>query len=496
MLDKAWALQHPADYLDVIFRGIPEVLANVRINTNHIIGIGVAFTSCTVLPVSIDGTPLCLLERFRDQPHSWPKLWKHHAAVEEAAILERALTSVDAQWIARYGGHVSVEWLWPKLLEIARDAPEVFRATDRIVEAADWIIHLLTGVWSRNIGGAGFKAFYQPDLGSFDDIWATIVPPDLRTSHTKVRGPVMPLGVAVGTLEAKVATRLGLSPRTVVATGMIDAHAAVLGAGGIEPGTMTMVMGTSTCHLIMDKELVAPEGIFGVVKSGIRPEFYAYEAGQAAVGDLFGWVAGLIRNSLPNKSIYDQLEEEASKIPPGGTGLLVLDWWNGNRSVLGDVHLSGTIVGLRLDSTLADIYRAAMEGTGFGTRRILESFENAGVHCARIVACGGLPFRNELVTQIYADILGRPIEVAPSVEATALGAAIAAAVAAGPERGGYADVPEAVAAMISGRRRIIRPNPSAIRTYKTLYRHYGTLHDWFGRENPHVMHGILSKTHL
>ncbi|PSR31069.1 MAG: ribulokinase [Sulfobacillus benefaciens] len=492
-LDAGWALQNPEDYRDIIFHGIPELLTQIAVDSRQIIGIGVAFTSCTVLPVNAQGTPLCLLDSFRDQPHSWPKLWKHHAAIEEATILENALKREDPQWLARYGGHVSVEWLWPKLFEILREAPEVFDAMDQMVEGADWVVHQLTGIWSRNIGGAGFKAFYQPDLGTFGAAWEKSFPQLAQASRTKLRAPIVPIGAGVGALSADVAERLGLEPTTMVAAGMIDAHAAVIGTGAIEPGAVTMVMGTSTCHIVMDTELSTPEGIFGIVKDGLVPGRYACEAGQAAVGDIFGWVSGLVAAgaSVPGAS-YDSLEREAAKIPAGGTGLLALDWWNGNRSVLGDPQLSGVLVGLRLDTTGADIYRAVMEATGFGTRRILDAFNTAGIACERLVACGGLPFKSTLLMQIYADILSRPIEVASSPEATALGAAIAAAVAAGSLRGGYATFSEAVKNMVAPIQRVVEPQASTHDLYESRYAHYLMLHDWFGRTQPSVLHTLQS----
>ena len=494
-LKPDWALQNPADYQNVIFHGIPELVAKIGMNSGQIIGIGVAFTSCTVLPVDEHGTPLCFHETFHDHPHSWPKLWKHHSAVKEAALLERALQRHDPRWLTRYGGHVSVEWLWPKLFEILHEDPAIFDATDRMVEGADWIVYQLTGRWSRNIGGAGFKAFYQPDLGAVEDCWAD-TEPQLANARSKLRGPIVPIGAAVGTLSPHVAEQVGLAPTTVVAAGMIDAHAAVLGVGAIEPGSLTIVMGTSTCHLIMEPTRSEPEGIFGVVKDGLMPTVYAYEAGQAAVGDVLKWVADLTQNHfMTDETPYTNLEHEAATILPGATGLLALEWWNGNRSVLGDPKLSGVLVGLRLDSTPADIYRALMEATAFGTRRILDAWKMAGMACERVVACGGLPHKSGLLVQIYADILGQPVEVAASAEATALGVAIAAAAAAGPDRGGYATLEDAVRVMVSPARGVVAPQETAREPYDIAYAQYLILHDWFGRTHPDVMHTLQSNIH-
>ena len=490
-LDPQWALQNPENYLDVIFSAIPELLSKSGVSRSHIISLGVAFTSCTVLPVDSSGTPLCLIDEFRDHPHSWVKLWKHHAAIEEAEIMERLLRQQDPHWLARYGHHVSVEWLWPKLLEVLQEDPVIFSATDRFVEAADWIVYQLTGQWSRNIGGAGFKAFFQDDLPPVESIFAAQFPQLAHVTETKLRGPVVSIATSVGQIRPGIARSIGLSADTVVAAGMIDAHAAVLGSRGIGSDTMTLVMGTSTCHLVLHDRLTETEGIFGVVKDGLIPGQFAYEAGQPAVGDLLAWVVGL-QPANRDGDPYEELENETALMAPGQSGLLCMDWWNGNRSVLGDESLSGAVLGLRLNTSVADVYRGAMESTAFGTRRIIQAFEEAGLGCEHLVAGGGLPYKSTVLMQIYADVTGRKIEVASSRQSTALGAAVAAAVAAGPKLGGYTNISDAVRAMVPAAPHTVIPNPEAHRTYDQLYQHYMRVHDWLGRMEPQIMHDLLS----
>lgn len=491
-----WALQHPEDYLEVLDDSLPAVLRQSGVTPDEVIGIGIDFTSCTVVPVDAHGTPLCLKAEYAANPHSWVKLWKHHGAHREAEAFQAVLAG-DEAFETRYGGRVSVEWLPPKVLQVLREAPDIYDEVDRFVEAADWLVWQLTDTFVRNIGGAGYKALWDSQRGQSADVFARVDPALRQLADSKLRGPVVPLGTRAGGLTAQWAKRLGLHPGTSIAAGIIDAHAALPGAGVTTSGQLVMVMGTSTCHMLLGDTEKSVEGIFGVVPDGIIPGYFGYEAGQAAVGDLFAW---FIEQGVPahvteqsrqeGQSVFAWLERRAAAYRPGQTGLVALDWWNGNRSVLGDAHLSGAIIGLTLQSKPEEIYLALLEATAFGARRIMESFEAAGVRVDELVACGGLPWHNRLLMQIYADVTGKHITVAASQSASALGAAMFAAVAAGSATGGYDSIQEAVRHMAGAPHEVYRPNPHNTRAYTKVYREYVELHDWFGRGHNDIMNRL------
>jgi L-ribulokinase len=487
-LELDWALQHPADYLEVLHQSVPAVVYESGVNPKDIIGIGIDFTASTILPVDKDGTPLCLHERLRENQHSWVKLWKHHAAQAQADRLNEMARATDQSFLKRYGGKISSEWMIPKVMQVLEESPDIFEEADQFVEAADWIVHALTGRLLRNSCTAGYKALWHKREGYPSQSFFRQL--DSRLAHvadTKLRGEVVPLGTKAGGLLPEMATAMGLVPGTAVAVGNIDAHAGVPGSGVVEPGKMVMAMGTSICHLIMDQDEKYVEGISGVVEDGIVPGLFAYEAGQAAVGDLFAW---FIEQAVPSevkeiamkegKDIHAWLEERASSYRPGETGLLALDWWNGNRSVLGDSDLSGLILGFSLQTKPEELYRALLEATAFGTRRIIDAFEAGGVAIQELYACGGLPRRNRLLMQIYADVTGRTIHVAASTQTTALGAAMFGAVA-GADNGGYKSIVDAAKNMAKPSHEVFRPIPGHASLYNRLYQEYCQLHDYFGR---------------
>lgn len=495
ILDPDWALQDPDDYVAAIRGTVPRLLASTGIDPGRVIGLGIDFTSCTMLPTTADGTPLCRLPELRREPHAWVKLWKHHAAQPEADRINAAAVAADESWLPRYGGRISSEWFFSKSLQILDEAPAVYRAADRLIEGADWLVWQLTGVETRNSCTAGYKAIWSKAdgfpgssyFGSLDPAFASVV--DDKMSRT-----VRSIGQRAGELTAEAAAWTGLRPGTPVAVANVDAHVSVPAVGVIEPGTMVAVMGTSTCHMVLGSRLALAEGMCGVVEDGIIPGLFGYEAGQSAVGDIFAWftkqaVPAEIREQAQREgsSVHAVLAREASRRLPGESGLVALDWWNGNRSILVDVELSGLLVGMTLATRPADIYRALLEGTAFGTRVIIESLEAAGVAVDRIVACGGLPERNELLMQLSADITGREVHVAASSQAPALGAAMYGAVAAGAEAGGYESIEAAVAAMVRPHARTYRPDPGARPVYDDLFGEYMALHDHFGRGGNDVM---------
>ena len=489
-----WALQNPADWLTGLEGTIRAVLSSSGIDPTSVAGIGIDFTSCTVLPTTADGTPLCRTERFAAERHAWPKLWKHHAAQAQAERITALATARGEPWLPRYGGRISSEWLLPKALEIAEEAPHVYAAADRIVEAADWVVWRLTGVLARNACAAGYKGTWHKQEGHPDPAYLAEVRPGFEDLYaTRVAAPVLAAGSRVATLTSDWAARLGLAERVAVAASIIDAHAAVLGGGVAVPGTFVMTMGTSTCHLLMADAERPVEGMAGVVEDGIVPGYFAYESGQAAVGDIFAWFAN---HAVPQSyhaaaaeqglSVQALLTSKADGLGPGGSGLLALDWWQGNRSTLGRSDLSGLIVGATLNTRAEEIFHALVEATAFGTRAIIESFTDQQLPVSSIVAGGGLT-RNGMLMQIYADVTGRPIAVAGTPQASALGAAMLGAIAAGPAGGGHDSFATAVARMAPPPAHVYQPIAANGRQYDRLYSEYRRLYDYFGRGGNDVM---------
>jgi L-ribulokinase len=495
VLEHDWALQDPADYIATIRATVPRLLAETGIDPADVVGLGIDFTACTMLPTTRDGTPLCQLPEFRREPHAWVKLWKHHASQPEADRINATAEVRGEPWLPRYGGRISSEWFYAKSLQILDEAPSVYAAADRLIEATDWVVWQLTGVETRNACTAGYKAIWSKQDGFPDQAFFGALDPGFGAIvDDKMSRDIRPVGAAAGGLSPVAAAWTGLRPGTAVAIANVDAHVSVPAVGVTRPGTMVAVMGTSTCHLVLGTRLATPEGMCGVVEDGIIPGLFGYEAGQSAVGDIFAWFtqqavppevhAEASRSGL---TIHGVLERDAARLQPGESGLLALDWWNGNRSILVDGDLSGLLIGATLATRPADIYRALLEATVFGTRAILESLDEAGVPVNRVVACGGLPERNELLMQLSADITGRPFEVAASSQAPALGAAMHGAVAAGAAAGGFESIETAVAAMVRPSVRVYEPNESSMATYDPLFADYMALHDLFGRGGNDVM---------
>jgi L-ribulokinase len=493
-LPPDWALQNPADWLTGMERTIVSVLSQSMIDPTAVVGIGIDFTSCTVLPTTADATPLCDVESFRAEPHAWPKLWKHHGAQSQAERITSVAAAREERWLPRYGGRISSEWLLPKALEIAEEAPRVYGAAARFIEAGDWVVWRLTGVLARNACAAGYKGTWHKQEGPPGRDYLAAVKAGFEDFYdTRAAAPVVSPGTNVGSLTEEWSARLGLPRGVAVAAPIIDAHAAVLGGGVAGPGTFVMMMGTSTCHLLMADAERPVEGMAGVVEDGIVPGYVAYESGQAAVGDLFAWFAN---HAVPPSyhaaaaeqgvSIQALLTSKAEWFGPGSSGLLILDWWQGNRSTLGRSDLSGLIVGATLSTRAEEIFHALVEATAFGTRAIVESFTDQRLPVTSIVAGGGLT-RNAMLMQIYADVTGRPIAVAGAPQASALGAAMLGAVAAGGANGGYDSLGAAVARMAPPPVHVYQPNDVNQRQYDVLYAEYKRLYDHFGRGGTDVM---------
>jgi len=489
-LPPEWALQDPDDYVRTFQQAVPQALKQSGIDPADVIGIGIDFTACTMMPTLADGTPLCRIPAWRDNPHAWVKLWKHHAAQPEADKINETARRMGEGWLNRYGNKISSEWFFSKALQILDEAPDVYKAADRLIEAADWVIWQLCGVETRNTCTAGYKAIYQDGHFPSRDYFAALHPQLADVIETKMKAELSPLGACAGYLTEEAARWTGLKPGIAVAVANVDAHVTVPAAQVIEPGRMVMIMGTSTCHMVIGTELHEVPGMCGVVDGGIIPGLYGYEAGQSGVGDIFAW---FVDNAVPPEyhaaaknaglDLHAYLEREAAKQKPGEHGLLALDWWNGNRSVLVDVDLSGLLIGATLGTRAPDIYRALIEATAYGTRVIVENFEKNGVPVTELVAAGGLPEKNKLLMQIYSDVTGREFREIGSTQGPALGSALHAAVAAGA----YANIQAAAKTMGKLKDEVYKPIPEHQAVYDKLYAEYLMLHDYFGRGENNVM---------
>jgi L-ribulokinase len=491
-LPAQWALQDPDDYIDVLREAVPAAVAVAAIAPEQIIGIATDFTASTPLPVLGDGTPLCRLDDLRERPHAYPKLWKHHAAGGQADRINAVAHERGEPWLARYGGLISSEWEFAKGLQILEEDPEVYERMERFVEGADWIVWQLCGRETRNTCTAGYKGIFQDGgypseayLRALDERFANFV-------SEKIGGPLADLGARAGGLTEQAAQWTGLSAGIAVAVGNVDAHVTAPAARAIEAGQMLAVMGTSTCHIMNGDELAEVPGMCGVVRGGVTPGLWGYEAGQSGVGDIFAWFAD---NAVPPRyheearargiDLHDYLSQLAGEQEVGAHGLIALDWNNGNRSVLVDHELSGLIVGLTLGTQAEDVYRALIEATAFGTRKIIETFEASGLPVRELIVAGGL-LKNPVIMQIYADVTRRSLHLIDSEQGPALGSAMHAAVAAGA----YPDIYAAAAAMGKVRRDVYAPDEGRAGAYDALYEHYSTLHDHFGRGGDDVMHAL------
>lgn len=494
-LKRDTALQHPQDYIDVLEQSIPKSLSKAQINKNDVIGIGLDFTACTMLPVDENFKPLCFHEKWKNSPHAWVKLWKHHAAQEQADRINELAKLRNEPWLSRYGGIISSEWMLPKVLEILEESPDLYDETAYFLEAADWITTIITGTLKRNSCAAGFKGTWSSEEGFVSKSFLQALHPHLKDIYEdKLSGDIVTIGNKAGHLTEQFAKRMGLVPGIPIAMGMVDAHSGVPGAGVTEPNKMVLVMGTSTCHMLLSDKEKFIDGISGVVKDGIIPNYFAYEAGQAAVGDIFAWfvrecVPAYVKENASKQgiNIHRYLEQLASKLPPGSNGLLALDWHNGCRSPLVDANLSGMFVGLTLSTKPEEMYRSLIEATAFGTKMIIEKFIEHGINIEELVACGGLPQRNRLLMQIYADVMGMPIKISNSTVTPAIGSAMYGSVAAGADNGGYDTIQEAAQNMAASYSEVFIPNNLNHKKYQSLYEEYKTLVDYFGRGHNDVM---------
>ena len=488
-LPPDWALQNPNDYVDVLKHAVPAAIAAAGIDPADVVGIGTDFTACTILPVLEDGTPLSDLPEFADRPHAYVKLWKHHAAQPHADRINNLARERGESWLPRYGGQISSEWELAKGLQLFEEDREVYDRMFKFVEAADWIIWQLCGTYVRNACTAGYKGNLQDGQYPSREYFGALSAGFEDFAETKLAHEIGQLGARAGGLTAEAASWTGLREGIAVAVGNVDAHVTAPAAKATQPGQMVAIMGTSTCHVMNGTTLTDVPGMCGVVDGGIVSGLYGYEAGQSGVGDIFAWY---VNNQVPQsyfdaaasagQSIHQYLTDLAAQEEVGAHGLLVLDWHSGNRSVLVDHELSGLVLGLTLTTRPEQVYRALLEATAFGTRVIIEAFENSGVPVTEFIVAGGL-LKNKFLMQLYSDVSRLPLSTIASEQGPALGSAIHAAVAAGV----HPTIRDAADAMGRSNQGVYQPNAERAARYDALFAEYQTLHDYFGRGANDVM---------
>ena len=497
-LPPDYALQHPSDYLDVLRFTIADVLDSAQITARDVVGIGIDFTASTVLPVDEHMCPLCMKDGFREDKHSYVKLWKHHSAQMYADEITELARQRGEEWLDIYGGVVSCEWLLPKLLQIARESPRVYAATHRFLEAADWLSYEMTGVETRSAVFAGYKCLWNAETGyPSNDFMAALDPALDGVVGTKILEEVLAMDKIAGHISENGSLITGLEIGTPVALPMIDAHASMAALNITHDGDFIAVAGTSLGQMVNSTEVIKIPGICGYIKDGVIPGLYTYEAGQAAVGDMLAW---FVNNCIPEPyfaaaerlgvNLHTLLEEKASQLAPGQSGLVALDWWNGNRSVLVNYELTGLIVGLKLSTRPEEIYRALIESAAYGLRRIVEQYEKYGIKVNDICIAGGIARKNAMMMQIYADVLNKRVRASQNAQTGALGSALYAAVAAGA----YRDIAEAAQALSANDFIDYEPSAECVEIYDKLYSEYLALHDYFGEDNGMMVRlGKISK---
>lgn len=485
------ARQNPADYLEAIevtiIKAIQKAIESVPgFSATDVIGIGVDTTGSSPMPVDAEGNPLCFQEKYKNNPAAMVWLWKDHTGHAEALKITETARQMRPQYLAKIGGVYSSEWFWSKLWHLLKEAPEIFNAADSFVEICDWIPAVLIGdirphQIKRSICAAGHKALFNAQWGGLPDVeFLRTLAPELANMRARLYDKAYSSEEKVGNLSDKWAKKLGLSTDVVVTVGAFDAHMGAVGAG-VAVGTLVKILGTSTCDIMIwpnNEKLEDIPGVCGIVDGSVLGGYYGIEAGQSAVGDIFLW---FVNNLVPESygktadEKFENLAQSAAQLKPGENGLLVLDWNNGNRTILVDVRLTGLLMGQTLHTQPHEIYRALIEATAFGALAIIDRIENYGVPVREIVNCGGLATKNPLLMQIYADVTGRPMKISRSEQTPALGAAIFTAVAAGR----YVKITDAQQAM-TGTDKVFYPNEHNHEVYQQIYTLYRQMHDAFG----------------
>lgn len=492
-LPPEWALEHPADYEEALVVSVRGALEKAQIPAQDVIGMAVDFTAGTILPLDKNGTPLCFDPQYASRPHAWMKLWKHHAAQAEADELSALCERFEPELLVCYGGRISAESMFPKLLQILHEDPAIYHAADRFIEACDYVTQMLTGSDARSYSMATYKALYREGVG-YPDFLTLAAPEFADIARTKLRGSICPLGAIAGYLTAGMAQRLGLCPGIPVASAQLDGHAGLPALGIYGDNAAMMTLGTSSGIYLCTKELHAVKGACGIGWSATLPGMYGYASGQPGFGDLLAW---FVSHSVPADvcdaarshgiSVHEELTQRAARLAPGETGLLALDWWNGNKSVLQDMELGGLMLGMTLETQPHEIYRALLESLAFGLRRIIQSHEDAGIPIRKLHVGGGIAYKNPLLMQIICDVTQKPMVCCKPVSVPAVGSCMFAATAAGSAAGGYDHLEDAIRHMHCLSDMRYTPNEANREIYDRLYSEYLRLHDYFGRGENNVM---------
>ncbi|WP_320123003.1 ribulokinase [uncultured Sphaerochaeta sp.] len=490
-LGKDWAIQDGDDYFVMAINCIKSLLATSKINPEDVIGLGIDTTACTMIPLGSDLEPLSSNPLFKDTPNAYVKLWKHHAAQKYANELNKIAEQRGEEFLKRYGGKISSEWSIPKIMQIAAESPEVYAETSCFADIADWLGYKLTGKLYKNNVTTGYKTLWSDTTGfPSSSFFKDLNPLMEHVVEEKLSEEILEIGQRAGFITEEVSALTGLSQKTAVAVPHTDAGVVPITLGMGKNGQMIASIGTSTCHFLLSDTLKEVPGICGVIKDGAVPGFYAYEAGQTAVGDSFSWFVDNfvgeklhVEASQKGVSLFSLLGQKAERLVPGESGLVALDWFNGNRSILVNSDLSSVIVGLTINTKAEEVYRAILESTAFGTRKIIENFREYGVEVTELYACGGIPKKDPFMMQLYADICDIEIRVSDEALAAAYGSAMLGAVAAGRSAGGYENVHSAEDDLGLLDFAIIKPNPKNVVAYDKLYEVFNTLHDAFSKDN-------------
>jgi L-ribulokinase len=494
--DPHLARQHPADYLKGLEESVKEAISGAKksspdFDPKQIIGIGVDTTGSTPLPVDREGIPLCFKDPFKNNPNAHAWLWKDHTSTAESAEITELAAAEHPEYLAKCGGTYSSEWFFSKIFHCLHVDPDVFDAAHSWVECCDYISGVLTGTsqpekLKRSRCASGHKAMFSTEWGGLPaKEFLDKLDPKMGELHGRLYQETLTSDMQAGKLTGEWAEKLGLPTGIPVAVGAFDAHLGAVGSG-VAPGKLVKIIGTSTCDVAVwpsDQPLADIPGVCGIVDGSVLPGYYGLEAGQSAVGDIFNWFVNIIQPGGEKQGSHEALTEVAQKIKPGQSGLLALDWNNGNRTILVDQRLTGLLVGQTLHTKPGEIYRALIEGTAFGALTIINRYEEYGVKIDEVINCGGIAEKNPLIMQIYADVMGREMKIARSAQTCALGSAIAGSVVAGKEAGGYDSFPEAQAAMCGIKEVTYKPDPDNHRIYQELYKRYMQLHDAFGRKD-------------
>ena len=512
-LPHSFALQDAADYIEAFRNTVVDILCRSDVCTDDIIGVSVDFTSCTLLPVNKDAVPLSFDEKYSSNPHAYVKLWKHHAAQPYADRFNEIASVHAPEILARFGGKMSPEWLFPKVMEVLDKAPEIYDAADYFIEGGDFITWLLTGKQTRGYTFAAYKSAFHHELGYPKKDFLSLLDERLTDiAETKLNAPMVFTGESAGEVSPLSRERFGVSPDSpwlpsgiAVACPQPDGHTVAAALNASHDGDMFFILGTSACFMLISNEYKLIPGICGVAKDGLYPGFAAYESGLCCFGDHFDWA---VKNICPAKyseearslSLSDiaYISKKAESVAPGANGVIALNWFNGNRNPLADYFLSGAFIGMTLATKPEDLFRALVEANAFGTRLIIENFEKHGIPVGNITAAGGITFKSPFIMQVLADVLGKEIRTSSQLHSSSLAGAIYAAVAAGEKAGGYDKLCDACAAMSDPCPTVYKPDPKAHEIYNKLYDEYCGLVDYFGKGDNEIMRrlrriGELSK---